>query len=135
MYCPAGSCHPSGCLDGLISGETIRTMRTNSTQEAFNTNYLFLKQKLAARGFTHTRVDRIRNNVLNKQKVTKPAAAQKARRNFLVLPWSRDVNIASLRKAMARRRVGASIGLAFTVQRSLFRQMYSLNWLHDGGKR
>ena len=51
QYTHYSSCHPPGAKKGFIKSETLRLLRTNSTDKLFNDNLNKFKTRLHARGY------------------------------------------------------------------------------------
>ena len=52
------SCHPPGVKKGFIKGEAMRLLRTNSSKTSFEECLVKFKQRLQARGYPKTPVER-----------------------------------------------------------------------------
>ena len=58
QYTHFTSCHPPGVKKGFIKGEAMRPLRTNSSKTSFEECLMKFKQRLQARGYPKTLVER-----------------------------------------------------------------------------
>ena len=58
QYTHVTSCHPPGVKKGFIKGEAMRLLRTNSSKTSFEECLIKFKQRLQARGYPKTPVER-----------------------------------------------------------------------------
>ena len=58
QYTHFTSCHPPGVKKGFIKGEAMRLLRTNSSKTSFEECLMKFKQRLQARGYPKTLVER-----------------------------------------------------------------------------
>ena len=61
QYTYFSSCNPHGVRKGLIKGEAIRLLRTNSSAKSFYENNF--KKRLRARGYSHNLIEKITSEV------------------------------------------------------------------------
>ena len=52
------SCNPYWVREGLIKGEALRLLRTNSSPKSFYENIYNFKNRLRARGYPHNLVEK-----------------------------------------------------------------------------
>ena len=57
------SCSPHGVRKGLVKGEAIGLLRTNSSAKSFNENIYNFKKRLRARGYPHNLIEKITSEV------------------------------------------------------------------------
>ena len=58
QYTHFSSCNPHGVRKGLIKGETLRLLRTNSSAKPFYENIYNFKKRLRARGYPHNLIEK-----------------------------------------------------------------------------
>ena len=58
QYTHFSSCNPHGVRKGLIKGEAIRLLRTNSSVKSFYENIYNFKKRLSARGYPHNLIEK-----------------------------------------------------------------------------
>ena len=63
QYTYFSSCHPVGVKKGLIKGEALRLLRTNSSEKSFYENISNFKTRLRARGYSHNLIEKIISEV------------------------------------------------------------------------
>lgn len=63
QYTHFSSCHPVGVKKGLIKGEALRLLRTNSSEKSFYENISNFKTRLRARGYSHNLIEKIISEV------------------------------------------------------------------------
>ena len=63
QYTHFSSCNPHGVRKGLIKGEALRLLRTNSSAKSFYENIYNFKKRLRARGYPHNLIDKITSEV------------------------------------------------------------------------
>ena len=69
QYTHFSSCNPHGVRKGLIKGEALRLLRTNSSAKSFYENIYNLKKRLHTRGYPHNLIEKITSEVkFTKQK-------------------------------------------------------------------
>ena len=69
QYTHFSSCNPHGVRKGLIKGEALRLLRTNSSAKSFYENIYNFKKRLRARGYPHNLIEKITSEVkFTKQK-------------------------------------------------------------------
>lgn len=86
QYTHYSSCHPPGVKKGFIKGETLRLLRTNSTDKLFNDNLNKFKTRLHARGYPKAFVERITCEVKFSER--KLALKQKKKQQKKILPFT-----------------------------------------------
>ena len=86
QYTQYSSCHPPGVKKGFIKGETLRLLRTNSTDKLFNDNLNKFKTRLHARGYPKAFVERITCEVKFSER--KLALKQKKKQQKKILPFT-----------------------------------------------
>ena len=59
QYTYFSSCNPHGVRKGLIKGEAIRLLRTNSSAKSVYENIYNFKKRLSARGYPHNLIEKI----------------------------------------------------------------------------
>ena len=59
QYTHFSSCNPHGVRKGLIKGEALRLLRTNSSAKSFYENIYNFKKPLHARGYPHNLIEKI----------------------------------------------------------------------------
>ena len=62
-YTHFSSCNPHGVRKGLIKGEALRLLRTNSSAKSFYENIYNFKKRLRARGYPHNLIEKITSEV------------------------------------------------------------------------
>ena len=114
QYTHFTSCHPPGVKKGFIKGEAMRLLRTNSSETSFEECLMKFKQRLQARGYPKTLVERSlsgvtfasRQSALTKKKhdnerllpfVTTYQPAVKNLKQILMEQWSLIQNQPSLK--------------------------------------
>ena len=67
QYTHFSSCNPHGVRKGLIKGEALRLLRTNSSAKSFYENIYNIKKRLRARGYPHSLIKKspLRLNLRN----------------------------------------------------------------------
>ena len=63
QYTHFSSCNPHGVRKGLIKGEALRLLRTNSSAKSFYENIYNFKKRLRARGYPHNLIEKITSEV------------------------------------------------------------------------
>ncbi|XP_073237462.1 uncharacterized protein [Porites lutea] len=63
QYTHFSSCNPHGVRKGLIKGEALRLLRTNSSAKSFYANIYNFKKRLRARGYPHNLIEKITSEV------------------------------------------------------------------------
>ena len=63
QYTHFSSCNPHGVRKGLIKGEALRLLRTNSSAKSFYENIYNFKKPLRARGYPHNLIEKITSEV------------------------------------------------------------------------
>ena len=63
QYTHFSSCNPHGIRKGLIKGEALRLLRTNSSAESFYENIYNFKTRLRARDYPHNLIEKITSEV------------------------------------------------------------------------
>ena len=63
QYTHFPSCNPHGVRKGLIKGEALRLLRTNSSAKSFYENIYNFKKRLRARGYPHNLIEKITSEV------------------------------------------------------------------------
>ena len=63
QYTYFSSCNPHGVRKGLIKGEALRLLRTNSSAKSFYENIYNFKKRLRARGYPHNLIEKITSEV------------------------------------------------------------------------
>ena len=63
QYTHFSSCNPHGVRKGLIKGEALRLLRTNSSAKSFYENIYNFKKPLRARGYPHNLIQKITSEV------------------------------------------------------------------------
>ena len=58
QYTHFSSCNPHGVRKGLIKGEALRLLRTNSSAKSLNENIYNFKKSLRARGYHHNIIEK-----------------------------------------------------------------------------
>ena len=58
QYTHFSSCNPHGVRKGLIKGEALRLLRTNSSAKSFYENIYNFKNRLRARGYPHNLIEK-----------------------------------------------------------------------------
>ena len=71
QYTEFSSCHPPGVRKGLIKGEALRLLRTNSSKKTFEDDNRQFKRKLRARGYT----DNLSEKILSEVKFSERSSA------------------------------------------------------------
>ena len=80
QYTHFSSCNPHGVREGLIKGETLRLLRTNSSAKSFYENIYNLKKRLRARGYPHNFNEQM---ALNSRSTTTKRIIQRASHHFI----------------------------------------------------
>ena len=67
QYTHFSSCNPHGVRKGLVKGEALRLLRTNSSAKSFYENIYNIKKRLRARGYPHSLIKKspLRLNLRN----------------------------------------------------------------------
>ena len=63
QYTHFSSCNSHGVRKGLIKGEALRLLRTNSSAKSFYENIYNFKKRLRARGYPHNLIEKITSEV------------------------------------------------------------------------
>ena len=63
QYTHFSSCNPHGVRKGLIKGEALRLLRTNSSAKSFYENIYNFKKRLRARGYPHNLIQKLTSEV------------------------------------------------------------------------
>ena len=63
LYTHFSSCNPHGVRKGLIKGEALRLLRTNSSAKSFYENIYNVKKSLRAKGYRHNIIQKITSEV------------------------------------------------------------------------
>ena len=63
QYTHFSSCNPHRVRKGLIKGETLRLLRTNSLAKSLYENICNFKKRLSARGYPHNLIEKITSEV------------------------------------------------------------------------
>ena len=63
QYTHFSSCNPHGVRKGLIKGEALRLLRTNSSAKSFYENIYNFRKRLRARGYPHNLIEKITSEV------------------------------------------------------------------------
>ena len=63
QYRHFSSCNPQEVREGLIKGEALRLLRTNSSAKSFYENIYNFKKRLRARGYPHNLIEKITSEV------------------------------------------------------------------------
>ena len=85
QYTHYSSCHPQGVKKGLIKGEALRLLRTNSSQTIFEEKIANFKAHLLKRGYPEDLINTTLSEVNFKNR--KLALQQKPKTNQRILPF------------------------------------------------
>ena len=87
QYTHFSSCNPHGVRKGLIKGEALRLLRTNSSAKSFYENIYNFKKRLRARGYPHNLIEKITSEVKFTERKSSSQKNNEVRKTFcLSLP-------------------------------------------------
>ena len=83
QYTEFSSCHPPGVWKGVIKGEALRLLRTNSSEKTFEENTTQFKRRLRPRGYPDNLSKKILSEVNFSQRMSALQNKQKTRKRIL----------------------------------------------------
>lgn len=139
LYVPRSSCHPQSCFRGLIRGEILRYIRTNSCiRDCRNVIDLF-RQRLFRRGYDATEIDTCISEVFRHLRFSRFAAVRlkSAKQLFFTTTYSSTLNIRVIKMCLKKFEPRFSsrfthsivLQLSHRVQPNRFQRLYRDNWL------
>jgi hypothetical protein len=135
QYLPRASCHRPSVFASLIKGEAIRIMRRCSSCRVAQKHLSIFKSHLIKRGYSSLEIDVAFDRAHLIQSVPIRHNSATVRKVFLKVRHSSTVNYKSISRAISRHshllNGSCKIACASTVQRNIFRLLYSSTWRPD----
>ena len=131
-YLPIAACHPSKVFRAVVLSEATRILRRCMSYKITLSELEFFRRKLLRRGYSNMLIQECFRIAKRKHTCRVPSSSTSAsvRKSYIKVTHSGSVNYKSLNKCLGKHAhlVNSNVCVATTVQRNIFRLLYSATW-------